>query len=433
MAKNYTVCLTVLVLLFSWTSPAAAAPGDPGDGNPCAPNTYQLARPSATYPPDVDLCASSDSSWVTVINDPDDWFPCDQYIYAQDTNQRNHTLFFYPAPLENFTTSIRGRFLVWPQPQLFSPTNADNVVFKISIYDQDTGAFVTSVNEVLGSNTKIETFYSNSGSWNYYYTVYVVEWQATVPAGFVNDIYFTTRVNRTDLTLNFFYNMSNWQVSSSDGFNMLNYCPIPNTFPPLPATFTPTPPTGYTPFPTPYQTAVPGTLVPTWTATPYVFVTMLPPRPSATPIPINTWAPIQIPPLPTIAPVATGSVPITLTVQSIATTRESEYTEMFAYTTDLATRWAEPVNESIETLEITGTTGFSSTVETIDAGIEYASYPFRFLRAMAIYTPNTWPFWAVMISGFALYVLTKVIRFAVTIIVTLIEWIRRIWEAIPLN
>lgn len=434
MAKlnPYYLILIVLLGLFAPAGAGAVAaydPGDPGDGNPCPLNTYQLAHPAGTYPPSLDLCSSLNSYTTSVFNDNPSYYPCDQYIHVEDTPNRNTTLFFYPDPLDDFTTSIRYRFLIWGIGQPIFPLDYGDFNFKVSVYDQNTGVFVASANETLGDNLTIETFWT--GSYNYYYNVYVVEGQITIPAAYTQDIYFTIRLNRVDNPGPFFYNVASIQFAASDAFNSLNYCPIPNTFPPLPATFTPTPVVGPTIFPTPRPTNPPATLVPTWTATPYVFITMLPP-PRATPIPINTYSSISIPPLYTVAPISTGQ-PITLTVQAIASTRESEYTSMFSYTTDLATRWADPVNQAVTTVEITGTLGYSSTLETIDASFTYASYPFRFARTLKDYIPNTWPFWLVMLSAFALYVITQVIRFSVTIIVTLIEWIRRLWEAIPFN
>jgi hypothetical protein len=59
--------------------------------------------------------------------------------------------------------------------------------------------------------------------------------------------------------------------------------------------------------------------------------------------------------------------------------------------------------------------------------------PIRFIKSVRLYMPNLWPLVMFIMTAFLLAFNTAVVKFAITIIGEVIEIIRKVWEAIPLN
>lgn len=246
----------------------------------------------------------------------------------------------------------------------------------------------------------------------------------------------------------------------------------PTPAPTLPPTWTPTgtwtPPTATntptpwatpplnstaTIFPTPTATAIQFPVITAQpTATPYTIPTLAPFEGPGT-IPVPTLAAIQWPTLeiPTLAPLTTPN-PLIVTVQNeYGATIEAQSTSMWEWaegSVDIATRWAEPlawtedlfsVWEETEggagfyTVELTNTDTISTPVQSAQVAVSRAVYPVRFLKTLQLYAPATWPLVSVVFISAILMLFTLFTKFGIAIVTTVIEVIRRVWEAIPLN
>lgn len=256
--------------------------------------------------------------------------------------------------------------------------------------------------------------------------------------------YFRFDIGPSDGALHDEYWLSSVQIgprSQHDNFPAM--CSSGDYIPPTPTpspTVTPGGPTPtITPTPVSYATAPVVTLAPTTTATPIVFPTV-PAEATATPYTIPLLSPLDFPTpaWPSVPPLTPApTVNIQSEAMQIAEARVTQVFSGSAAAADIATRWAAPAADSWGLLDpgstISGTTPISSTTETIHDAIGRISYPFRFLAATREIAPNTGAIVTILVGLFGLVLFTIFARFGSRVILTIVEVIRRLWEAIPLN
>ena len=233
--------------------------------------------------------------------------------------------------------------------------------------------------------------------------------------------------------------------------------PSPPPWPTLPPTYTPTgtftPPTGTpTPIggtPTVFPTSPVITPLPTTTPTPYVFSTV---AAIATPTP---WPTVVIPTInfPNVSlPVPDPLLPPEPADNSPAVLPGYNLTDPIEM---IATQWADVINAPYQYLSITSTIGITTAAGSvaylispptpIPGDFEYYAptavqdavstlgLVISLIKSVQIYFPVMWPTILAILLAFSLILFTVIARFIVSWVVIILEWIRRVWEAIPLN
>jgi len=186
--------------------------------------------------------------------------------------------------------------------------------------------------------------------------------------------------------------------------------------PPPPPTVTPTPAIVRT---VPAQPTATAMAVPTFAALNgpvLVFPEFMAatPRPGATPW-INTILIATTP----VSGTASGTITITGWVSQ--------------QTSSVYNMWVDPM-ATAESGIISGTNGLGGIMGTGSAMVsvvgESASM-FQFIKALRWYMPNLWPLVFMMLFIFTLIMSHRLIKISVAVIGTAIEYLRRIWDAIP--
>ncbi|RMH01285.1 MAG: hypothetical protein D6706_02080 [Chloroflexi bacterium] len=213
------------------------------------------------------------------------------------------------------------------------------------------------------------------------------------------------------------------------------------TTPPPTATATTSPTTT----PTPWPTAPGGTITPLPTRTPYT-PQELPPEPTITPLP-NVYMPlpqmgtVTFPSvtLPTIstpdlagystpAPFDVGMTPDATTQAEI-----SQIGGWISETQSTANQWLTSTNEALGWFSphVTATTGISSPVEIADTMISFATQPVGYVRSLAVYMPNIWPYVLAVFLMLLWVFLNLLVKFGLAIVSEFLEVLRKVIELIP--
>ncbi len=239
------------------------------------------------------------------------------------------------------------------------------------------------------------------------------------------------------------YRISSLQVASSS-YTFPDFCHVDGGAPAPTVTPTPTPQVAATSVPTGTIVVTPSPYPTAWgTPSPYPTPTFLPivfptvrSEATATAWPLPQFRPVDWPTVPAI-PTPAG-IALTVEADVVAAERATRSWEMANVGSEMATRWAGPVEWAEGALgwggaDITGTVNISSTAGAFGDAVEYIAMPVRMVRTVREYMPNMWPVLATILSGFLVVVAYYIGKFAIMIVGNLVEIIRRIWEVIPFN
>lgn len=482
--KHVFTSLLILVLL---AAGAYFAPVANAQNGLCPAGSYQLTTPTGTYPAGTLLCWPIEFSVGFAISIRDNsTLPCGQYV---EMDSGIYAGLFYPrlvvVPPEDhyFGTKPIIMFWVWlsDSGKPLAPGDA-----KINV------TFVQGVEETYKETIDLydypayQAFYTTAGGNTTGYSPIFVYLEIDSPEGDIlqnGTIFIQPQVNMQfpNILDPYSVNIASIKLGRDyDGLNMPGMCPIIPEDPPiyaptatpnptLPATWTPNPGATATPAPnnTPQATAAGQTVTPPYlpTATAITFG-VITPQPTATPYTIPTLAPMETPnpavipslqpiqwptlSVPTLRPLTTPP-PLVVTVQNeFQATTEAQQTVIWSWageSGDVATRWAEPVqwaddlfdvwsedgNAAFYTVELTATDSISNPVQSAQAAVSKAVYPVRFVKTLQLYAPATWPLVSTVFISAMLMLFTLFTKLAISIIATVIEIVRRVWEAIPLN
>lgn len=462
MAKRYFPHLIILgLLLLALLVPATAYAQD----GSCPPNTVTLGgAPQGFGSAITDTCATSLSFQWIVDDTVNNHYPCDQFIYtdadnlyAPDTWEK---VVLINDPTRWLSNIAHIRFYIYTvveyagQPgALIYPGLAlhddDQIIIE---YFDSSGNLFFSYGEPASYYHWGATYFTLNGI-NHYYNIYRVDQFIDTDDGYGG--YFRVSVDQPSFQGTAFHPVRAWGLASVMLGSLFDYlepwCDVPVT---MPATATPPPtptiaatwtPSGSTPTPytTPGATNPATTPQPTWTPTVFIYPT-LPAESTATPWPVPQLQPLVFPTLevPTLAPIATPA-PVTVGISTTIQAEERATTtwDMFSGSIDIATRWATPVAWSLDSFDtdtgydsgISGTVPLSSTAGAFGAALGSITYPVRFMRTVAAYMPNTWRIIVIVFGMFLVIFGNTIAKLAVTIISEVINIIRRVWEAIPLN
>lgn len=433
MMKRFLWPLTFVIILGAIIT-AVASPASAQMGA-CPPNAVMINPPlHGWYPPNLSICAAGAGRVVPYSSN--DRYPCEQYLHVFDSFYElpvvNRMVWIVPPAYLEYGLNSRVKFLLWfvNDQQVITPPEPRSRDWMIQYFNSD-GQRVRSLTGNTTDFNSVVGYYEDAFGIRHYYRVFIVD--ITVPTNSLDVIYgsggyytfmFTDEEERA-------YSLASIHVSSQNDY--VPHCPVPNAQLPLPtATFSAGTPTPIAPTVTPtalYATQTPaGTIPATRTPTPIAFRTLLP-EPYATPMSVPTLANIV---WPTVSlPTLSAAVPI-VTVEA-AVTQQASYEEMEEQVVAVVTRWASNLEPAWASFEVTGTEGISSTAESLNVALSYAGYPIRFARSIAMYSPNTAPFWIVVMGAVGVILLTHITKFAIAIIATVLNFIKTLWEAIPFN
>lgn len=461
MAKYYPYLILLLVgfLLFP-AIPAGAQITPTATGGPtpqpqaCWYNTVQLATIFPTYPAVITACLDN-TSWLGGVTYHDS-YRCGQAnpvpVYSAE--------FAHAGNANDYPLEDAKYLLFLPPSESYHPNKNPRIRFHLFFFNDLYTDFWYSYGDSPRVNDQIRvSFYTPTGyveSEQAYLTNYNF-YTARIALPQVNQAmeYIVYEIDvELNLSEDIYWNGYGgfWKVQMSHAGNLqgdemlvssLQLAPDPSTIlPPMcaisglsitptpayPPTSTPGGPT-FTPSPSPYPTSAATATARPWpTSTVRPYVTLLP-EATATPYPLPTLQQIV---WPTLAPINTQP-PIQLTVEAVETTRESYYYSMTLGLEELSESWTVPLEESWGVLEITGTQTISSTSETVAEFTQYISFPIALFKSLVHYTPTTWPIWALLIAAVAWELLVEMIKVAIAVVATLAEYVRRLWESIPLN
>lgn len=404
------------------------------------------------YPSDLEACiliaGSGGSSFLSLREDPLDIYPCSQYLYLNynaftidtDWNAEDYS-FYFAWPDDKESEDARVRLYFW-LPQIVGSV-APPAPIQGNWYVRYFTPSGTPVNGVNGAISGLATYSLRVSDGTglvrftnlYYLDVTFTTTHTTSETAYGGLFQFV--IQRT-IGEPFPYDimLSSPQIDVSDAV-----FPVMCSFDAAPiSTSTPTP-TGVWSTPTP---GVPGATAPAaatstprpWpTETTRPYVTLIP-EPMATQILIPTLAPITFPTIswptvPTVLVTATPSPSVPTptagpTVQPLATLN----TQIEA----LATEWAQPIglanNYIVSPTEvISGYTVSSASAELIQT----IALPFRLFKTAQLYSPSTWPLYAMALVSIVVVLSVHILRFALAIFFFVFEVFRRLWEMLPLN
>lgn len=431
MARNYP---SLIVALFLFFSPVMQSSPDLA-----CPQLFNLMdTPTQTYPPTTDVCYSAAGSSAHVTTDDSERFPCDQQV---------NFLFGVVDPsavsihLDGYNTAdiVRARVQIISEVHIFPdspPSDRGDDSITVRFYSEDDWGvllseqtiFLNDIPEVIGSYTIVDPVIAT-------YSVFFLDLLVPTEVGSIGG-FVVFDLNNTN---------TSFGLASMQGAYYLeplpDFCPVPNTT---------NPPTS-TPFPSP--TVGPGTP----TSTPYptsTWIPTIPIQPTFTPgsfptIPAeNTptpWPTVILPPVtyPTI------SIP---TPPPLITATPDDGGGGFNFIdpiTGAATAWAGIINGPAtfspgantglgDTNEVIGMmvapptpAGVFSGAEGVQETANTLATIISFVKSVQLYLPRTWPVVYVTLAVMGLIVFTYAARFAARWAVTVLEWLRRLWESIP--
>lgn len=417
--------------------PAAAQNGvcpDYADGIAVIPGSYPAGGANCVYGPAPD-------NWSIVYSTD---MPCGGGIqYSQSLPSFNEwdTLTIVPPAAQTFPSgSARIKFFWYGRTWFLEQNYTDPVVIRIRSYDT-TGAAVAFRDIV----TTDYTMHVTPVGFRYYEIDTSI---SMIQGGYIDLTIIDPPTRSTGPKI---VMMHSFRISDAAHFAppMCNVPGVPTATPsqtPTPITPTPTttatPTTGPSPTvtPTPSNTPTawatfPGT---TWTpfptSTPYTIPTG---EAEATPtrLPAVTFPAIVIPtlglPTGTIQIPTPAGVGVGLTPNATIQARATDTAGIVVTAGAIATRYDGQRADALAMLAITNTETFSAPVEIAGQIAEAVEAPISYARAVQLYLPNIWPLLAFLIAVAFWRAANLFAKFGVTIISTVVEWLRRLIELIP--
>lgn len=427
-------CLILILLLF----PAAQA------AQPeliCLPLYAGMSNASQTYPTEVHTCYSALGTSAYVATDDDDRFPCDQQVRFLFGGNPSAVAITLP-PNYNMSDLVRLRVMIIGEGHIFPdspPTDRGDDSITVQVFSQDDwGVLLSEETRILNDLPEVIGSYTVIIGINVTYSVWFVDVPLLTESGMVGG-FANFRLNN----VNTLFQLASMQAARFDA-PLPDFCPVPNTTNPPTSTPWPSPTVGPgTPTNTPFPT---GTLYPTGTIAPTFTPGSFPTIPAEnTPTPMPT---VVLPPVifPTVF-IATPPPLVTATPDDGG----GGY-NFIDPISGAATAWAGVINAPA-TFAPDANTGLGNTNEVIGMLVAPPTIPaggveevgsiqevgnsiatlISFIKSVQLYLPRTWPMVMVSLAVLGLILFTYTARFAVRWAVALIEWIRRLWEAIPLN
>lgn len=452
MGRYHTLLITLILSTIVYTMSPAVAVAD----SACPDSTASLGVLHGTYTSDIETCVAYANYAYSYAfsSSTSGGYPCDQKLTVnyshwiqslavigplfQETADNLGGFYGVPEDRElGGIARVRAYIMFRDRYSSISPPNRINGEYIIEYINSGKQRIDTVTGELDDLIVLPQEYTSPYGFTRYRNVYYLDELvNVTYGAGTATGGFFKISLRKTTgFPWDIDTVVSSVQIANVDS-SFPAMCPASGSF--IGPTATPSPtPTG-TLF-TPEFTAVPATLQPTATLTPLSFST-IPPAPTFTPLAIPTLAPLVYPTLnvPTIPNpvVSTAVFTGTPTITPTATTTPIPTTDLStidAAVGSFATQISQPISQSITALTITSTANISSTSESLNTTLSYVGYPIRFIKAIRLYAPNSWEFWFVALSAVFIITFVYVAKFALALVTWAIEWIRKIWEAVPLN
>lgn len=427
------LAVAIFAWLLAWPAADVAA-------QECPFGFHPVNTPRGWYPDDLEVCGSS--TFFTVETEHPDDLICRQQLKEFGPLWPGENKSFLVLSDHTLSNGIRIKFVYMSRPRsLYNMPERGDIEIIFEYFSSDGTRQEMEAHTLDEYQTQERSYLNDAGLPVYYWAYYVDELIATPSNQSDGMIRITfdlgTAFDEIDL-----YPYDDFYIASlgftQSGWNHPDYCDS------VGPTATPTPgdpPTEATP--TPWPTSDYVTPNPTATPTPIVWPTV-PARATATPwdppslSPI-IWPTVDWPAVPTVEP----PPPVEVTVESgsVIEERSTRTYEMAGDVVDIATRWAEPIDWAAGSIDpggatgsgITGTVPVSTTAGAMASTVSSIAYPFRFLRSVKAYMPNTWralfPLFLVFLIVFGVHLA----KFAVTIISEVLEVIRRLWDALPLT
>lgn len=402
--------------------------------------TYLVDTPAGTFPANSLICVSNSVNQYTIDNDS---YPCGQQVYSVSNlfgvAPINYPIYLIPPVDHPVASPLRLEF-IWHRAWSISSTVApymDKIGFDIRYVNQFGQVEYQEVNW-LATSDSLTLVMMQSGLYRAEAVIADLLIPIATDNGYIRiEVMFDVE---NDWDYPIVYGGYHWTSIHLGRADLVfpAHCPLPGA--PLPPTATPqataTPnPTG-TPTSTPpaaIPTSPPATIMPPPTRTPVTFQQM-PAEPTATPWAIPTMANLIFPTPAGITPAA----PLILEQQG---TIVSGWNDELNY---IEGAWATPAARAWGFIDmwspdyqppapITGTEVISTPVQTITDGMANITLPIQLMKSVRIYAPNLWPlvYFAFLIVGIMIAV--SFTKFAVAIVTTIIEIVRRLWQALPLT
>jgi len=449
--------LLLIPLLFVWLAlPGQAA----AQVNQCPEGTYQVTTPGGTWPGTTSVCLSDSNHGGAHSYDS---YLCGSwnYIFPEFWSYTLPTLYFVPGidvgPGANIKFMAAMDNPYHPFGAMPFDLEEGDVTIDIKWYYGPSNFLLWMTTIDLASQPMVIDYWNDYLGLPRPYPVYFIYQETPLWTGintsytyFTVDVLYSSRIRSFDLGAGVAFQISSWQANRYD-VPFPDYCslsapaqPTPTVPPPTP---TPTPNGSPTPTPLPtqpvYPTSAPPTIIvtPPPTFTPVTFQ-QIPAEPTATPWSIPTLANLTFP---TPAPINTPEAALVLTAQ-VMTVPAQRATVAAGWMDDInfiEGVWATPAARSMGMFEtwseppddvvITATHTITNPVTGIYFLVQNITMPVRMVKSVFIYAPNLWPLvLAVMISA-SIMIITVALKFGVGLVATIIEIIRRLWEALPLN
>lgn len=354
--------------------------------------------------------------------------------------KRNQAIVFVPPVSYYLSQQAHVRFLLFNaskdigagnfpgDPFDFPPGTTVNIS-----YVGDDEVHLDEVNQTITSYTQVKTWYDTLIG-NIYYRVYLVDAYLNTDDGYGG--YIRVGVNFPDPDDYNYWGLTSFQVGAA-GDALPGHCPFPNTEWPqtpaptnsLPATWTPNAPNGtITPYPTinytPQATAVGGTPYPTPNAIPIIFPT-LPAQPTPTPWPVKRMPRVNYPDIPP----ANNNIQL-----GGIETPDTSGIDLGSIADGIENDWQGSTDFAEETLDFNNpdsTGGIGTPNELAASLVTDIGKPIGYVKAIASFMPNAWPFVLFLIGLAAWIVFNITAKFSLSIVAKSFEIIRRLIELIP--
>lgn len=450
MVARLTLILGLFVgLLFILVPDTSAQSGN------CPSWTNEIGTAGGTWPGSTKACEDASLSNHVAVSGAAN-HPCDQQyrfynlIYGA-FQQRKPILYIVPPDGYDLGSLVRMKFMIYQDPVDFGAAMPENTTIHLKFYD---------AGGVLKGGTSIPLHNSDdvtiiAAVWDgpvvdFVYDVYIVDTAISVGTGNHAGGYATMMVDPGQIYETYYVasiqSGSYWDTfpmsCTSDDWN-------PPPTPTLMATWTPQPeatPDGTT---TPGATAVPGS-----TSTPVSFPTSV----NGTAFPVPTEAPVVFPTIPseslptpwppyTIAPISFPAIPTTVGMSvdnggddgngggAVPTLQSNDPSSMVTRISAVTEGWQESVDFGIAAADpsISSTTGLAAPANIVPVISENIGLPISYFKTLMVYMPNAAPYLAVLLLMAAWVLFNVMAKPMIGIAKVVIEIIRRLWEAIPLN
>jgi len=417
----------------------------------CPGYTSPIGNASGTWPSTAVACRPVDPVENTTYALPTlGGYPCGQaygvhtvYSILEITTGTDGGFFYITPPVWS-TDYLRVRFYLTDRldllPGVIVNRDIGPATVTINSYTS-TGSFVAAKSMYITNDSNVQQIEVPAQYQWSSYTLYLVDTTIAASAGGWLRVQLQTAEPA---------GVIDWALSSVQVGKLSDYdqfpamCAIPGVGSPATPTpnWTPTP--AGTPYATPtagvgtpYPTAPAGTAYPTTTPAPVVFPTA---QGEATPTPwqVYTMPSISFPSVnfPDIPPAQVIDMGIATQeagggpVPTLASSDPSDtVTRIYAIRDD----WAAAVATSQAAASVDTDTGVGSPAALAGVVTENIGRPISYIKALGVYMPNAAPFVGALILMAAWVVFNVTAKPMIGVGKVVLELIRRLWEAIPLN